>query len=234
MDHANHRAGRERGWHGARITAMLGGSDRAMQRDSDTWGGERETGAGTLWGAMTIVIAGQLLLEDGPRRMNVSPGTIVVREGGSESVSGEVHPSPDFGGPTHLITPGFVDTHVHLPQFDSIGVDGLELLEWLERVIFPAEARWADADFAGAMAARVAKELLSFGTTSVAAYATSHHEGTRAAMEALAAAGMARRLRRPSPDGPQRPGSTWSCPGRGKCSQRARPRSRRLDGSARR
>ncbi len=78
---------------------------------------------------MTIVIAGQLLLEDGPRRMKVSPGTVVVRDGRIESVSGEMHPSPDFGGPSHLITPGFVDTHVHLPQFDSIGVDGLELLE---------------------------------------------------------------------------------------------------------
>jgi guanine deaminase len=139
---------------------------------------------------MDVVIAGQLLLEDGPRRMKVSPGTIMLRDGRIESVSGEMHPSPDLGGPEHLITPGFVDTHVHLPQFDSIGVDGLELLEWLERVIFPAEARWKHTAYAMGMAALAAKELLSFGTTSVAAYATSHHEGTRAAMEALAAAGM--------------------------------------------
>jgi guanine deaminase len=137
-----------------------------------------------------LVVSGQLLLPDGPGRVKIAPGTVVIRGERIAGVTAGLHPSPDFGGPGHLITPGFVDTHLHLPQFDSIGVDGMELLEWLDRVIFPAEARWADPDYAGAMATRVAKELLSVGTTSVASYATVHHEATRAAMEALVAVGM--------------------------------------------
>jgi guanine deaminase len=139
---------------------------------------------------MGVVVSGQLMLPDGARGVKIAPGSLVIRDGRIASVELGLHGSPDFGGPQHLITPGFVDTHVHLPQFDCIGVDGLELLDWLQRVIFPAEMRWADAGFAGAMAGRVAKELLGVGTTSVAAYATSHHEGTRAAMAALADAGM--------------------------------------------
>ncbi len=47
LDHANQGAGRERGGHGARITAMRGGSDRATQRDSETGG----NGAGD-WGGV--------------------------------------------------------------------------------------------------------------------------------------------------------------------------------------
>src|SRR5262245_62629149 len=115
---------------------------------------------------MDVVISGQLMAADGERRAKIAPGTLVLSGGRIASVSTGLHPSPDFGGPECLITPGFVDTHVHLPQLDSVGVDGLELLDWLERVIFPAEVRWEDADFAGAMAQRAAWELLGVGTTS--------------------------------------------------------------------
>jgi guanine deaminase len=139
---------------------------------------------------MDVVISGRLMMADGERRARIAPGTLVLSGGRIASVSTGLHPSPDLGGPEHLITPGFVDTHVHLAQLDSIGVDGLELLEWLERVVFPAESRWADAGFAEDMARRAAQELLGVGTTSVAAYATSHHEGARAAIGALASAGM--------------------------------------------
>ncbi|MBX3403411.1 MAG: amidohydrolase family protein [Phycisphaeraceae bacterium] len=92
--------------------------------------------------------------------------------------------------PRRIICPGFIDAHLHIPQFDAIGHDGLTLLDWLNDVIFPAERRWEDAAFARAMAARVAKRLLSHGTTGICAYGTVHHEGTRAAMESLAAAGL--------------------------------------------
>jgi guanine deaminase len=139
---------------------------------------------------MDCIVSGQLLLPHRPQSVTLVPGTLTVRGDRIASINTGLHAHPDFGGPEHLISPGFVDTHVHLPQFDSIGADGMELLDWLDRVIFPAEAKWADADIAGAMATRAAKELLSFGTTSVAAYATSHHAGARAAIEALADAGM--------------------------------------------
>src|SRR5690349_5653224 len=131
---------------------------------------------------MGLVVTGQLLLPDGPRSVKLAPGTLTIENGRIVSVSDQLHPSPDFGGSDYLITPGFVDTHLHLPQFDSIGADGMELLDWLDKVIFPAEARWANADYAGEMATRVAKELLSFGTTGIAAYATVHHASARAAM----------------------------------------------------
>lgn len=92
--------------------------------------------------------------------------------------------------PRRIICPGFIDAHLHIPQFDSIGHDGMTLLDWLNEVIFPAERRWEDAAFARAMGERVAKRLLSHGTTGICAYGTVHHEGTRAAMESLAAAGI--------------------------------------------
>jgi len=95
----------------------------------------------------------------------------------------------DLGGENAVICPGFIDTHLHLPQFDSIGIDGLELLTWLDRVIFPAECRWEDTDYAGAMTERVLDQLVSFGTTAFAAYATVHREAAKQAQRIIAGRG---------------------------------------------
>jgi hypothetical protein len=48
----------------------------------------------------------------------------------------------DHGG--RLVLPGFVDSHVHSAQLDVIASYGSELLDWLERYTFPAEARHAE------------------------------------------------------------------------------------------
>lgn len=138
-----------------------------------------------------MIVVGALMVDDGGARVRLVDGWLRV-EG---TRIAEVHAGPcphaaDLGGEGALITPGFVDAHVHLPQFDSIGVDGLALLDWLERAVFPAEVKWEDADYAGHMAARVARTLLAHGTTSIAAYATVHAEGARRAMRACADAGL--------------------------------------------
>jgi guanine deaminase len=78
------------------------------------------------------------------------------------------------GDGTTLIVPGFIDAHLHLSQFDSIGYDGMELMEWLERVIFPAEMRWSDARFAAEQIERAYRQMLRAGTLGYAGFLTSH------------------------------------------------------------
>ena len=63
----------------------------------------------------------------------------------------------------HWVLPGLVDLHVHLPQHEAVAMDGLELLPWLETFIFPAETRFADAEFARGAAARFFQGLLYRG-----------------------------------------------------------------------
>lgn len=100
-----------------------------------------------------------------------------------EVVEGEIAERADLGGPDYLICPGFIDTHLHLPQFDMIGSHGLPLLQWLDEVTFPSERRWENPDYARAMTNRVIDQCFAFGTTSICAYATVHHAGTVAALE---------------------------------------------------
>ena len=52
--------------------------------------------------------------------------------------------------PEGLIMPGFIDTHVHMPQLAVMASYGTQLLDWLETYTFPHEARFCQADWARA------------------------------------------------------------------------------------
>ncbi|MEA3060672.1 MAG: guanine deaminase [Sphingomonadales bacterium] len=90
-----------------------------------------------------------------------------------------------------LIVPGFVDAHVHYPQIDCIASHGEQLMQWLERHIFPAEKAFADRAHADAVAAFFLDQLLRNGTTSALVFATVHE----ASVDALFEAALSRDMR---------------------------------------
>jgi guanine deaminase len=99
---------------------------------------------------------------------------------------GEVH---DLTG--HLITPGFVDTHIHFPQVDVIAAHGKQLLDWLEQHTFPAEAAFADPKHAADAAAFFLDELLRNGTTTALVFGSVH----KVSVDALFAEAFERNMR---------------------------------------
>lgn len=141
-----------------------------------------------------MIIAGELLLErpgDTVRPVEIASGYVRVD---GETITEVVRTAPphraDLGGPGCLVAPGLVDAHLHLPQFGVVGAHGMTLLDWLGRVVLPAEAEWADTAYAHAAVKRVTKQLLSCGTTAIGAYSTIHHEATVVAIKELSAAGL--------------------------------------------
>jgi guanine deaminase len=88
------------------------------------------------------------------------------------------------------ILPGLVDLHAHLPQYEAVAADGLELLPWLERHIYPAEARFSDGAHAKATARKYLQDALSLGTTTAVLYATIHAEATDAIFQEAEACGI--------------------------------------------
>ncbi|MGK2909122.1 MAG: guanine deaminase, partial [Sphingobium sp.] len=90
-----------------------------------------------------------------------------------------------------LIVPGFVDAHVHYPQMDRVASHGEQLLDWLDRHIFPAEMAFADYAHAESVAAAFLDELLRHGTTSALVFATVHARS----VDALFEAALQRRMR---------------------------------------
>ncbi len=136
--------------------------------------------------------------EAGARAIRYEPDGLIVVEDGLVVARGAWSAlSPDFSGldvtafPGRLIVPGFVDTHIHYPQTERIASHGAQLLEWLDRHIFPAEAAFADPAHAADVAAFFLDELLRNGTTSALVFATVHE----ASVDALFEAALARRMR---------------------------------------
>jgi guanine deaminase len=83
-----------------------------------------------------------------------------------------------------LMVPGFVDAHVHYPQIECIASHGEQLMQWLERHIFPAEKAFADRAHADTIAAFFLDQLLAHGTTSALVFATVHSGSVDALFEA--------------------------------------------------
>jgi guanine deaminase len=85
--------------------------------------------------------------------------------------------------PNALITPGFIDTHIHLPQMGVIGSYGAQLLDWLETYTFPNEAKFADPQHAREQAQLFLQELLRNGTTTALVFGTVHPQSVDAFFE---------------------------------------------------
>ena len=111
----------------------------------------------------------------------------------------------------HLLMPGFIDTHIHMPQAQVIASWGAQLLDWLNTYTFPEESKFSDPAHAARIAGAFLDELL----------APRHHHGRRLL---LVAPGLGRRLlrrgrgarpaddRRQGDDGPQLPRTACATP----------------------
>jgi guanine deaminase len=80
---------------------------------------------------------------------------------------------------TQFLIPGFIDTHIHAPQycFTGTGYDK-PLLGWLESYTFPRESKFGDLNFAEKCYRHVVKRTLASGTTTSCYYATIHSESS--------------------------------------------------------
>ncbi|KAK6948215.1 hypothetical protein Daesc_009979 [Daldinia eschscholtzii] len=75
--------------------------------------------------------------------------------------------------------PGFIDTHIHAPQYPNSGIFGKStLLDWLNAYTFPMEASLSSLPKARRVYTRCIQRTLSHGTTTAAYYATIHVPST--------------------------------------------------------
>ncbi len=87
--------------------------------------------------------------------------------------------------------PGFVDLHVHAPQWAQSGTAlDLPLYDWLHTYTFPLEAKYADLSFAESVYEDLVSTLLANGTTTVLYFATVHKEASLLLAEICAKKGQ--------------------------------------------
>jgi guanine deaminase len=124
---------------------------------------------------------------------DIPDGALTVKEGkiikyGRFKERTEPNIVVDFGD--KVITPGLIDTHVHLPQYDVVAMDGYERPEWLDNYIFPAEKRFESTEVAREASARFFTDLKVNGTTTACVYGTVHKDSTDAAFEEARRSGL--------------------------------------------
>ncbi|MGB7287131.1 MAG: guanine deaminase [Salaquimonas sp.] len=73
-----------------------------------------------------------------------------------------------------LILPGFIDAHLHFPQYRMIAAYGKDLMDWLNRYTFIEEQRYGDKEIAENSASLFLDELARHGITSCLAFSTIH------------------------------------------------------------
>jgi guanine deaminase len=148
---------------------------------------------------MTRVIKGQTLTFSGEgAAVHEAKGAIVVGDDGTILWSGPQPLLPqgfrqaevdDHG--SMIVMPGFIDAHIHFPQYRMLAAPGKDLLDWLTRFTFPEESRYADAGHAAAAADVFVKRLFAHGTTAALAFCSVHKTCADALFAAAAREGMA-------------------------------------------
>mgnify|MGYP001217530213 CR=1 FL=1 len=108
-------------------------------------------------------------------------GLMVIRNGVitaiGEAVALERQLTPDtelIDAGDRLVTPGFIDPHIHFPQTQVIASYGAQLMDWLNAYTFVEEQRFANPAHARKVAGFFLDELLRNGTTTALAFGSVH------------------------------------------------------------
>jgi len=136
---------------------------------------------------------GTVLRPVSPARCDVLPNSTVRIGDDGRITAVETGAGPDvdrIGDSDCWLLPGFIDAHLHLPQWDRRGLDGLTLFEWLDRVVYPAESRFSDPDVAEGLAEGCVSGLIANGTTTAALFGSPFAEATDRAFSVFSRRGF--------------------------------------------
>ena len=94
-------------------------------------------------------------------------GERIIAVGPKNEIDGRYKPRQRLDRPQALISPGLINTHTHAPMVLLRGIaDDLKLQDWLEKYIFPAEARNVTPEFVRWGTRLACLEMLLSGTTT--------------------------------------------------------------------
>ena len=119
-----------------------------------------------------VVTGGTVLTEDDTRRV-LSPGAVaingtdIVDVGTPQDIASRYTAAQTIDAQGQVVMPGLVNTHGHAPMVLFRGLaDDLALMDWLNKYIFPAEAKSVSPEFVRVGTKLAALEMIQSGTTT--------------------------------------------------------------------
>jgi 5-methylthioadenosine/S-adenosylhomocysteine deaminase len=124
---------------------------------------------------VSLVITGGGVVTMDPARRILSPGAIaidgrdIVAVGAPGEIARQFSAAETIDAAGALVLPGLVNTHTHAPMVMYRGLaDDLALMDWLQKYIFPAEAKTVSPEMVRVGTRLAALEMIQSGTTTFA------------------------------------------------------------------
>src|SRR6187401_1597984 len=96
-------------------------------------------------------------------------GTDIAAVDTAEAIAKQFHGVETIDAAGQVVAPGLVNTHTHAPMVMYRGLaDDLALMDWLQKYIFPAEAKAVSPEFVRIGTRLAALEIIESGTTTFA------------------------------------------------------------------
>jgi len=121
-----------------------------------------------------VIVGGTVITQDATRRI-LSPGAIAI-DGNAilavdtpERISAAFNATETITARDQVVLPGLINTHTHAPMVLYRGLaDDLALMDWLNKFIFPAEAKTVSREMVRLGTRLAALEMIESGTTTYA------------------------------------------------------------------
>jgi 5-methylthioadenosine/S-adenosylhomocysteine deaminase len=137
-----------------------------------------------------VVTGATVITEDGAHRI-LTPGAVaidgstIVAVADPNDIAARYAPAETIDAHADVILPGLINTHTHAPMVMYRGLaDDLALMDWLQKYIFPAEAKTVSPEFVRIGTRLAALEMIESGTTTFADMYYFEEEIAKATREA--------------------------------------------------
>jgi len=140
---------------------------------------------------ISLLVAGGTVITENAARQILAPGSVavdgsdVVDVGAPETIAARYQARDTIDARGQIVLPGLINTHTHAPMVMYRGLaDDLALIDWLQKYIFPAEAKTVSPEMVRVGTKLAALEMIESGTTTFADMYYFEEEIARAAFGA--------------------------------------------------
>ena len=124
---------------------------------------------------VSLIVIGRSVITQNAARQIVSPGAVaidgdaIVAVDGAAAIQARFAAKETIAARDQIILPGLINTHTHAPMVMYRGLaDDLALMDWLNKYIFPAEAKTVSPEMVKIGTRLAALEMIESGTTAFA------------------------------------------------------------------
>jgi 5-methylthioadenosine/S-adenosylhomocysteine deaminase len=141
--------------------------------------------------AVALVVIGRIVITQNPSHRVLSPGAVaiagtnIVDVDSPEAIARKYMAAETIEARDEIVLPGLINTHTHAAMVMYRGLaDDLALMDWLQKYIFPAEAKTVSPELVRIGTRLAALEMVESGTTTFADMYYFEEEVAKASIEA--------------------------------------------------